>query len=65
MSEVRTSSGLIIFYVNPNPNQLSALTVLANHYRPRYENVMIPFSSGCQSFFFFPTLNLRRKTPEQ
>ncbi|MBU5676236.1 DUF169 domain-containing protein [Alkaliphilus sp. MSJ-5] len=43
---------IIIFYVNPN--QLSALTVLANYYRPGYENVMIPFSSGCQSLFLLP-----------
>lgn len=40
---------IIMFYVNPN--QLSALTVLANYYRPGYENVTIPFSSGCQSLF--------------
>ncbi|MBE6042967.1 MAG: hypothetical protein E7216_01715 [Clostridium thermopalmarium] len=52
---------LIIFYVNPN--QLSALTVLANYYRPGYENVMIPFSSGCQSIFLIPYAESKKENP--
>lgn len=52
---------LIIFYVNTN--QLSALTVLANYYREGYENVMIPFSSGCQSLFLLPYAESKKKNP--
>jgi len=53
---------LIIFYVNPD--QLSALTVLANYYRPGYENVMIPFSSGCQSLFLLPYAESKKDNPK-
>ncbi|WP_242966463.1 DUF169 domain-containing protein [Clostridium sp. BSD9I1] len=52
---------VIIFYVNTN--QLSALTVLANYYRPGYENVMMPFSSGCQSLFLLPYAESKKKNP--
>ncbi len=52
---------VIIFYVNPN--QLSALTVLANYYRPGYENVMLPFASGCQSLFLLPYAESKKENP--
>lgn len=52
---------LIIFYVNND--QLSALTVLANYYRPGNENVMIPFSSGCQSVFLIPYAEAQKENP--
>ncbi|NLZ48898.1 MAG: DUF169 domain-containing protein [Clostridiales bacterium] len=52
---------IIIFFVNPN--QLSALTVLANYYRPGYENVMIPFASGCQSLFLLPYAETKKENP--
>jgi uncharacterized protein (DUF169 family) len=52
---------LIIFYVNTD--QLSALTVLANYYRPGIENVMIPFSSGCQSIFLVPYAEAQKENP--
>ncbi|MNC17211.1 hypothetical protein D3C75_650840 [compost metagenome] len=52
---------LIIFYVNTN--QLSALTVLANYYRPGIENVMIPFGSGCQSVFLLPYAESQKENP--
>lgn len=53
---------LIVFYVNTN--QLSALTVLANYYRPGIENVMIPFSSGCQSVFLIPYAEAQKENPK-
>lgn len=53
---------IIIFYVNPD--QLSALTVLANYYRPGYENVIIPFSSGCQSLFLLPYAESKKENPK-
>lgn len=58
---VKERPELIIFYVNPN--QLSALTVLANYYRPGYENVMIPFASGCQSLFLLPYAESKKENP--
>lgn len=53
---------LIIFYVNPD--QLSALTVLANYYRPGIENILIPFSSGCQSIFLIPYAETKKENPK-
>lgn len=52
---------LIMFYVNND--QLSALTVLANYYRPGNENVMIPFSSGCQAVFLIPYGEAQKENP--
>jgi uncharacterized protein (DUF169 family) len=52
---------LVSFYVNTN--QLSALTVLANYYRPGIENVMIPFGSGCQSVFLLPYAEAQKENP--
>jgi uncharacterized protein (DUF169 family) len=42
----------IIFFVNPD--QLSALTVLANYGRDDNENVIIPFAAGCQTIGIYP-----------
>ncbi|MBP2627577.1 MAG: hypothetical protein H6Q68_2288 [Firmicutes bacterium] len=52
---------LIVFYVNND--QLSALTVLANYYRPGIENVLIPFGSGCQSIFLIPYAETQKENP--
>lgn len=51
----------IVFYVNND--QLSALTVLANYYRPGIENVMIPFGAGCQSIFLLPYAEAQKENP--
>lgn len=64
ISQIDTSKEkpeLIIFYVNND--QLSALTVLANYYRSGNENVMIPFSSGCQSIFVIPYAECQKENP--
>jgi len=61
VNAIKEKPELIIFYVNPN--QLSALTVLANYYRPGYENVMIPFCSGCQSLFLLPYAESKKENP--
>jgi len=42
----------IIFFVNPD--QLSALTVLANYGRGDNENVIIPYAAGCQTIGIYP-----------
>lgn len=52
---------VIVFYVNND--QLSALAVLANYYRPGNENVVMPFSSGCQSIFLLPYGEGQKENP--
>lgn len=42
----------IIFFANPD--QLSALTVLANYGRSGNENVIIPYAAGCQTIGIYP-----------
>lgn len=42
----------IIFFVNPD--QLSALVVLANYGRGDNENVTIPYAAGCQTIGIYP-----------
>jgi len=42
----------VIFFVNPD--QLSALTVLANYGRGDHDNVTIPYAAGCQSVGIYP-----------
>ena len=64
LSQVDTTKELpelIVFYVNND--QLSALTVLANYYRAGNENVMIPFSSGCQAMFLLPYAEGQKENP--
>jgi uncharacterized protein (DUF169 family) len=53
---------LIMFYVNAD--QLSALVTLANYYRPGIENVMTPFSAGCQSIFLLPYAESKKENPK-
>ena len=42
----------VIFFVNPD--QLSALTVLANYGRGDNENVIIPYAAACQTIGIYP-----------
>ena len=42
----------VIFFVNPD--QLSALVVLANYGRGNNENVIIPYAAGCQTVGIYP-----------
>ena len=46
-----------------NPDQLSALVVLANHEHPERENVAIPFAAGCQIFGVFMYREKQREHP--
>lgn len=61
MDQSKDKPELVVFYVNTD--QLSALTVLANYFRPGNENVMIPFSSGCQSLFLIPYAEAQKEKP--
>ena len=49
---VREKPQTIIFFVNPD--QLSALVVLANYGRDDNENVIIPYAAGCQTIGIYP-----------
>lgn len=51
----------VIFFVNPD--QLSALTVLANYGRFDNENVIMPFAAGCQTIGIHPYQEAESKQP--
>ncbi|HUT54844.1 MAG TPA: DUF169 domain-containing protein [bacterium] len=46
-----------------DPDQLSALVVLANYARPGNENVIIPYAAGCQTIGIYPYREARSETP--
>lgn len=51
----------IIFFVNPD--QLSALVVLANYGCGDNENVIIPYAAGCQTIGIYPYREAKSKKP--
>jgi uncharacterized protein (DUF169 family) len=51
----------IIFFINPD--QLSALTVLANYGRGDNENVIIPYAAGCQTIGIYPYREAKSDKP--
>lgn len=51
----------VIFFVDPD--QLSALTVLANYGRGDNENVIIPYAAGCQTIGIYPYREAQSKNP--
>lgn len=52
---------IVVFYANPD--QLSALVVLANYGRPGGNTVVIPFASGCQSTCLLPWDEAQKESP--
>lgn len=46
-----------------NPDQISALTVLANYDRPTNDNVIVSFSAGCHQLFLLPYDESKKETP--
>jgi uncharacterized protein (DUF169 family) len=52
---------VIVFLADPD--QLSALVVLANYGREDNENVIIPFAAGCQQIGIFPYREARSEPP--
>ncbi|MDY6903306.1 MAG: DUF169 domain-containing protein [Thermodesulfobacteriota bacterium] len=51
----------VVFTVNPD--QLSALVILANYSRPGMENVIIPWAAGCQTIGLLPFAEGRSDNP--
>jgi uncharacterized protein (DUF169 family) len=51
----------IIFFANPD--QLSALVVLANYGRGDNENATIPYAAGCQTIGIYPYREAKSKKP--
>lgn len=54
LKEVREGEEPKVIVFSVNPDQLSALVVLANYNRETVENVMVPFGAGCQQIALFP-----------
>ncbi len=52
---------VITFFADPD--QFSALVVLANYGRGDNENVIIPFAAGCQTIGIYPLREARSQTP--
>ncbi|MFN2168622.1 MAG: DUF169 domain-containing protein, partial [Anaerolineae bacterium] len=46
-----------------DPDQISALVVLANYGRGHNENVIIPFAAGCQTIGIYPLREAQSETP--
>lgn len=61
VDSVKEKPQTIIFFVNPD--QLSALTVLANYGRGDNENVIIPYAAGCQTIGIYPYREAQSKKP--
>jgi uncharacterized protein (DUF169 family) len=57
LSEGETPVAVVML---PDPDQLSALVVLANYDRPNTENVIIPYAAGCQTIGIFAYREARR-----
>lgn len=52
---------VVVFYANPD--QLSALVVLANYGRPGNDNVVAPFAAGCQTICLLPWNEAAQERP--
>ncbi len=59
----KTTEDLKVITFLANPDQLSALVVLANHGRKSYDNVIIPFAAGCQAIGILPYAEIEREYP--
>jgi uncharacterized protein (DUF169 family) len=53
---------VVVFYANPD--QLSALVVLANYGRPGLDNVIIPFGAGCHTTCLIPWGEAGKERPQ-
>ena len=55
------SPRIVVFFVDPD--QLSAMTVLANYDRPDNQNVIMPYAAGCQTIGIYPYREARAERP--
>ncbi|MBW2558854.1 MAG: DUF169 domain-containing protein [Deltaproteobacteria bacterium] len=46
-----------------NPDQLSAMVILANYGSGSFENVIIPYAAGCQTIGIFPYREAKNENP--
>lgn len=58
---IKDEPKVVVFYANPD--QLSALVVLANYGRPGSDNVVTPFASGCQTVCLLPCYEATQECP--
>lgn len=58
---VKETPQTVIFFADPD--QLSALTVLANYGREGNENVIIPYAAGCQTMGIYPYREAKSAMP--
>ncbi len=52
---------MIVFFADPD--QLSALVVLANYGRGDNENVIMPYAAGCQTIGIYPYREAEKERP--
>jgi hypothetical protein len=52
---------VVIFFADPD--QLSALVILANYGRETNENVIIPYAAGCQTLGIYPYREIAAEVP--
>lgn len=62
LSEASQAPLMVSFLVNPD--QLSALIVLANYGRETSDNVTVPFGAGCHSIFLLPLAECNKPQPK-
>ena len=53
---------VIVFFTDPD--QLSAMSVLANYDRPDNHNVIIPYAAGCQTLGIYPYQEAQAERPK-
>ena len=61
VEEKREQPEIVIFFADPD--QLSALVVLANYGRGDNENVIMPYAAGCQTLGIYPYREARSGRP--
>lgn len=61
VDEKRETPKVVIFFADPD--ELSALVVLANYGRGDNENVIIPYAAGCQTACLYPFREAESKKP--
>ncbi|MFW5730176.1 MAG: DUF169 domain-containing protein [Desulfonatronovibrionaceae bacterium] len=63
LDQVSDKDDLKVVTFLANPDQLSALVVLANHNRNTSDNVTIPFAAGCQAIALLPFAEAEKQLP--